>query len=288
MIMNAHCAKCLMDKWLEATPAEAAPPLRAAYEGQVRALIEGNRTLSSPEMDSALIDIYTAHFGPGVDYGPIKRRFNALMLALLPEMRADIESAADPLERAVQYAMTGNFIDFAAMSDVDEDKLRGLLKAAGDVPVDARALAALRREALRARRLLFMTDNCGEIVTDRALIEVLGRLNPDMEITVMVRGAPVVNDATLEDAEQVGMAETAHRIVGSGCGIAGNPLNRISDEARRAIDAADVMISKGQANYEALNGCGLNMFFIFMCKCQLFMDRFHVPRFAGMLTQEDF
>lgn len=288
MIMTDYCARCLLGKKLEAYPRDAAPEAIEAYRRRVTELIERNVSLSSPEMDYEIDRVHEALFGPRRNYGPIKRHFNALMLALEPELLADVDAAADPLERAVQYAMIGNFIDFAAMGSVDEGALRERLAKAAEVHVDAAALSQLRSAAGSARRLLFMTDNCGEIVADKVLMRTLARLNPAMQITAMVRGEAVVNDATLEDAEQVGLGDVAHRIVGSGVGIAGNPLPRLSPEARAAIDAADLLIAKGQANYEALNGMGLNMFYIFMCKCQLFMDRFQVPQFTGMLTREDF
>jgi len=287
MIMNEYCKRCLLGKKLDDYPAWASAEAAAEYRRRVLALVNENETLSSPEVDCEIDRIHESLFGPRLDYDPIKRRFNALMLEREGDMLDGIAAAPDPLERAVQYAMTGNFIDFAALENVDEGALRGLLAKAGEIRVDPAALEALRRAVMSARSLLFMTDNCGEIVADKALIRTLSTLNPTLEITAMVRGAPVVNDATVEDAVQVGLDRVA-KVIGSGCGVAGNPLHRISDEARRAIDAADVLIGKGQANYEALNGCGLNMFYIFMCKCQLFMDRFHVPLYAGMLTQEDF
>jgi len=78
----------------------------------------------------------------------------------------------------------------------------------------------------------------------------------------------------------------AHAVIGSGCDLPGAVLTRISAEARAEVDAADVIIAKGQANYEGLSGCGRNIFYIFMCKCDLFIRRFNAPRFSGVLTKE--
>ena len=244
------------------------------------------RTLSSPEVGSAVSAVYRECFGPERDYTEIKRGFNAMMLALEPALRADVDAAPDPLERAVQYAMVGNYIDFSALGDVNEGELRRKLDAVGGMHVDASALEALRREAASARRLALFTDNCGEIVTDKVLLRALRGLNPALDIAVIVRGEPVTNDATLEDADQVGMGEVANRVIGNGCDLQGNVIARISEEARAEAEAADVLISKGQANYEGLSGCGLNIYYIFMCKCQMFMDRFGVAQFSGVLTKE--
>lgn len=286
MLLNEGCIACLLRKKLNNTPAGAAPEVVAEYRRRVRSAIENGRACSSPEVNAEVSAIYRDIFGPERDYTEIKRRFNALMLALEPGMQADVDATPDPLERAVQYAMVGNYIDFAALGDVDEGELRRRLDAVDAMAVNPAMLAALRSEVFSARRLVLFTDNCGEIVTDKVLLRTLVGLNPDLRITVILRGAPVVNDATVEDAEQVGMGEVARRVMGSGCDLPGAVLTRISAEALSEVDAADVLISKGQANCEGLSGCGRNIFYIFMCKCDLFTGRFNVPRFSGVLTRE--
>ena len=252
----------------------------------MRAVIENGRGFSSPEVNADISAIYREIFGPERDYTDVKRRFNALMLALEPSIQADVDAAPDPLMRAVQYAMVGNYIDFAALGDIDEGELRRRLGAVDAMAVDPAALEALRGAAVSARRLALFTDNCGEIVADKVLLRTLRRLNPALDVAVIVRGAPVVNDATVEDAKQVGMGAVAHRVLGSGCDLPGAVLTRISAEALAEVDAADLIVSKGQANYEGLSGCGRNIFYIFMCKCELFINRFNVPRFSGVLTRE--
>ena len=285
MRMNPRCVSCMLQKKLNACPPDAAPETVAVYQDRVRELLREGESLSSPEVSWAIDEARRSLFGPLTDYAPVKRYFNALMRGREGALAAAVAEDADPLRRAVQYAMTGNFIDFAALDNVDEGQLNALLAAAEEIPIDAGMLAALRTETLAAKRLVYMTDNCGEIVLDKLLIHELRRLNPALDVAVMVRGAPVANDATREDAEQAGILEVA-RIIDSGCGIAGNPLNRLSDAARAEVDAADLLIAKGQANYEALSGCGRNLFYIFMCKCALFMERFGVPQFSGILTRE--
>ena len=286
MQLTEICVNCLLDKKLKDDPAGAAPDRVADYQRRVRAAILEGQADSSPELHGVISAIYRENFGPERDYTNVKRRFNALMLALEPALWAEVEAAPDPLERAVQYAMAGNFIDFAALGDVDEGELREKLDAAAEMAVDAEALRSLRGEAVAAKKLVYFTDNCGEIVADKLLLRALRRLNPGLGITVVVRGKPVVNDATLEDAEQVRMGEVADRVIGNGTDLPGNVLRRISPEALAEADAADVLISKGQANFEGLSGCGRNIFYIFMCKCDMFMRRFGVPKFTGILTRE--
>lgn len=286
MLLNEFCIACLLGKKLNNFPAGAAPEAVAAYQRRVRSAIENGRAYSSPEVNAEVSAIYRDIFGPERDYAEVKRRFNALMLNLEAGMQADVDAAPDPLMRAVQYAMVGNYIDFAALGDVDEGELRRRLDDAAGMNVDAGTLEALRSEAMAACRLVLFTDNCGEIVADKVLLRTLRRMNPKLRVAVILRGAPVVNDATVEDAAQVGMDDVAHRVLSSGCDLPGAVLTRLSAEALAEADAADLLISKGQANYEGLSGCGRNIYYVFMCKCDLFTRRFGVERFSGVLTKE--
>lgn len=286
MIMNAYCAQCLTDSWSARCPADASPETAAEYRRRVRRVVTENAAWSSPEKDWALRGLWADMFGPMTDYAPIKRHFNALMMAMEPSLAAAAMADPDPLRRAAQYAMAGNFIDFAAMDSVDEKELRRQIERSADIPIDAGALEALRVEIAGAKRLTYILDNCGEIAMDRVLMRVIRRLNPEIEITALVKGAPIVNDATREDAEQARLHEVAERIADTGCGVAGVPEGRVSDACRRAMAEADMLISKGQANYETLCGCGLNIFYLFMCKCRLFTERFGVPLYGGVLTRE--
>lgn len=286
MIMGEYCAQCLLKRRLNAVPASATAQQTAEYQARVRRAVETRGTLSSPEVTSIVSGIYRDLFGPERDWSDVKRRFNALMLGLEPSLQARVDAAKDPLERAIQLAMAGNYIDFAALDSVDERRLRKLLDGAGDIRVDPQTLEALRSELAAARRLVCLTDNCGEIVLDKVLLRTIRGLYPALHTAVIVRGVPVVNDATLEDAAQVNMDEVAGAVLSNGCDLPGTVIERVGGQARRELDAADIILSKGQANYEGLCDCGRNIFYIFMCKCQLFMDRFHVEKYSCVLTRE--
>ena len=283
MVINAYCAQCLEEKWLAKCPAGEGP-VAEDYRRRIHEIVSVRDT-SSPEKDYQAQRLWASLFGPVTDYGPVKRHFNALLMAMEPKLYAAAMAAPDPLRRAVQYAMTGNFIDFAAMDSVDEDTLQRLIGESDAIPMDGALLETFRASLTNARRLAYLTDNCGEIVMDRVLMRVIRTINPGIEITAVVKGGPVVNDATREDAAQIRLGGVA-RVADTGCPIAGVPEGRLSDACRRVMDEADVLISKGQANYETLCGCGLNIYYIFMCKCRLFMDRFNVPQFSGIITRE--
>ena len=286
MELNTGCKACLTRKWLGKCPPEASAEAAEAYRAAVEKLVEADPRATSPEVDRRLSALRAEMFGAGVDYGPIKRHFNALLMAMEPELYERAMSAEQPLRRAVQYAMTGNFVDFAALDSVDENKLRELLAGAGDIPVADGVLDQLQAAVAGAGTVAYILDNCGEIAMDRVLMRVLKTINPAMKLIAVVKGGDVVNDATREDAEQANLSAVVDGIVDTGCAIAGVPERHISPTCREALNRADVLISKGQANYETLCGCGLNLYYIFMCKCRLFMDRFGVPQFSGLLVRE--
>ncbi len=286
MRMNDGCRRCQLDKKLNAYPAGATAEQIREYQSTVEDLVINSGEASSPEIASRISAVYRKLFGPEKDFTEIKEHFNALMMELWPDMQESVRRAEDPLERAVQLAMTGNFIDFVALANVDENKLRSLLADAYRISVDKEMLEAFRREIGKARRMVYFTDNCGEIVTDRLLIEMIRRINPSLQVTAILRGEPVANDATLQDAEQICLGETVQRVMGSGNDIPGAVIERFSGEALEEIRKADLLVSKGQGNYEGLSGCGLNIFYIFMCKCSFFMERFGVKQFTGIITRE--
>ena len=140
-------------------------------------------------------------------------------------------------------------------------------------------------------------DNCGEIVLDKLFTEQLRERFPHLAVKAMVRGAEVLNDATLEDAVYVGLDKEAEMIT-NGEAVAGTIRDMLPETSRRALDETDIILSKGQGNYEGLSGCGLNVYYeslsgegfpayyAFLCKCELFTGRFGVPRLTGIFTEE--
>ena len=286
MFINEYCKDCQIRRNLKKYPASASADEIAEYQRGVRNIIEHCEGLSAPQISEKMAALRRQLFGPAEDFTAIKQHFNSLMLDLLPHMQQQVAEADDALQMALQYAMVGNYIDFGVMENVDEDELRTKLDAAKGIAIAPEMLRLFRQEVEKAHRLVLFTDNCGEIVTDKLLLAVLRGINPQLSVTVIVRGKPVVNDATMEDARQVGMGDVAQRIIGNGAGMPGNVIGAISPEAMDEIRKADVLVSKGQGNFEGLSGCGLNIFYLFLCKCDAFMQRFHVPQFTGVITRE--
>ena len=135
------------------------------------------------------------------------------------------------------------------------------------------------------KKFLLLCDNCGEIVLDRLMIEQLKIRFPQLSVKALVRGEDIINDATMEDAEYTGLDKVA-KIVTSGVAVAGTVYDMLPDEAKEAFEEADVILSKGQGNYETLSGLGIHIYYEFLCKCDYFMSRFRVPRLTGLFIEE--
>ena len=285
--LEPECIRCLVSKQLTAYPETATPAQQIEYMQRFLKLVaQARHDVGVPAISRDLKNLKKELFGAQEDFTEIKRHFNALMLSRGPGLQQKLDEADDPLLLALQYAFVGNYIDFGgAMHKVQEEELSRLIADAPGFELNADACEALRTEIMRAGRIVYLTDNCGEIVMDKLLMRVIRRMNPSAQLTVMVRGDDVLNDATRDDAEQVGLAEVA-AVMDNGSDVAGTWLEDISDEARLTIENADLILAKGQANFETMRGCGLNVFYLFMCKCNLFATRFNVPRFTGMLIHD--
>lgn len=286
MIINDNCKNCQLKKNLNAYPAGASQESIDIYQSKVKDILDKSDGLSTPQVAEKMYDLRRELFGADKDYSEIKKYYNRRMLSLLPYMEHRVRAAKDPLMMAVQYAMAGNYIDFGAMDSVDENQLKVQLDQAAGIVINADVLDSFRKDILSARQMVYFTDNCGEIVTDKLLISVMRSLAPELVVTVIVRSKDAVNDATIDDAGQIRMKDVATRVIGNGNGMPGNVISEMSPEAMSAIEKADFLISKGQGNYEGLSGCGLNIYYLFLCKCEAFMKRFDVPQFTGIMTHE--
>lgn len=286
MQMNVLCEECLYRKYANKYPKETPFEVKREYLDKIQTVICERGELTAPEVVEKIEDVYREFFGEELGFAAVKSHFNELMLGLERAMESSVVVSDAPVKRALSLAMAGNFIDFGAMDSVDEDKLRDFLDTADVISVNDRVISILTDELGRGKSLVYLLDNCGEIVADKVLMRQIKRVNPNIQITAVVRGAPVLNDVTHSDASQVGLSEVADLVIDNGCSIAGNVLSRVSEQAREAIESADVIISKGQGNFESLYGCRLNVYYIFMCKCELFATRFGVPKFSGMLIRQ--
>ena len=203
-------------------------------------------------------------------YAEIKKESNREALELYPYLKKKIDAASDPLRLAVRLAIAGNIIDYGTPGgfDLRAEIEKVLEEDAGTFQFD------VFKEALeKSRRLLYLCDNAGEIVFDRLLIEEI-KNHYSVAITAAVRGGPVINDVTEKDAEQSGLTSVCP-VISNGYAAPGTVLPFCSKEFRKIYNDADLVISKGQGNFETLWGNPKPIFFLFKIKCSV------VARHAG-------
>lgn len=286
MRTGKYCKECLLRSEERKVEQEQNWEKKQLFLDQVQAALrDEDLELSPPEYLAEFTELYERHFGAQTAVDPLKRHFNELMLKKEPEIRKRIEASEDPVATAIQAAQAGNYIDYIALGEIDGDQLEQLLFQNREKGLKPEVYDSFKADLSSAKNLVYITDNCGEIVVDKVLIQELKKFYPQVDVTVIVRGAGVANDASMEDAVQVGLSDEA-RVIGNGTRIAGTSLNRISREAKEIIGRADVIIAKGQGNYETLSGCGLNVYYLFLCKCDYFVKRFEGEYLQHMFIKE--
>ena len=279
MRVNEQCAACLLDKQMHKTD-------DPEYLNSVRKIIAGRREEdTSPYLVYLFNQAYEQRFGRAEPYKHLKQQFNDLVLDLESRIRSLIEQSADPLAASLAFARTGNYIDFGAMNHVDEGTFLSLLGGARLAERDMPAYSSFVKACGTAHRFLLIADNCGEIVLDKLFLEQLHLSFPQLQLTIMVRGSEVLNDATPDDARYVRLHDLAD-IISNGTSVAGTIYEMLPENARQAIDRADVILAKGQGNYESLCGRGIHAFYSLLCKCVLFTERFQVPKLTGIFVEE--
>ncbi len=279
MRLTESCVDCMYGKQCEKTD-------NKEYLAKIKYILEHrDENASSAEMNFAFNEAHEKILGPMPGFREINKKYNDLVLSMENELERKIEDSADPLATALVMSRIGNYIDFGVMKDINEELFLDMFKDTDMRPDELETLESFCKQCAEGKRFLLLTDNCGEVVLDKLFLRQLKKRFPHLEITVMVRGGEILNDAIMEDAEYVGLTKEFN-VITNGEHMAGTVYRRLPDEARKVVDNADVILSKGQANYESFAGEGHHAFFTFLCKCDLFVNRFNVPRLTGMFVEE--
>lgn len=287
MHAGAMCISCILSKEEQSIRQFADEEKKSEYMHRVlEILYQYGQMESSPGLTERLARLYKDFWGSVKDYTAQKRKYNQLLLRMEDKIESQIQKAFDPMKECIKYVCAANYIDFSAVADVNEATLEELLhKAAGkDIPEDE--YQKFREDLQNAASLVYLTDNCGEIVLDKLFIKYIKDSFPEIQVTVIVRGADVINDATMEDAKEAGLAELV-KCMGNGNAAPGTIISRLSEEARKVIYDADIIISKGQGNFESLYGEHLNPYYLFLCKCELFVQRFQLAKYDSVFVREE-
>lgn len=283
--LKSVCVSCMLNSRINQFPQDAPEEKKVEYMTRVLKELGEMKDAHGPVLATRnIVKLQAELFGKKQDYSELKSKFNQFVMEKVPFLKNEIEKAEDSFKRAIQYGIVGNYIDFAVMEHVDENQLEQLFIDASEYVLDEAVYQAMKQDVCNAKQIVYLLDNCGEIVIDKLIIEVIQRLNPQAEITAIVRGEEAMNDATIEDAEQVALNDLV-KVIGNGSDILGTCLKYISEEARTVIEEADVVLSKGQGNFETLLGYDKNIYYIFLCKCQMIAEMFGVEKFSPMLVK---
>lgn len=222
--------------------------------------------ITSPELIGEIFSIIKEETGNQDPYKETRQKYNKMFLERLPVYEKEIEQSKNPFEEAVKYAIIGNVIDFNPIHELTIRDVERHFKRLKSENLEINDAALLRKELETAKTILYLGDNCGEICLDKILLRKIKAMNPKVQIFFATRGAAVVNDSIEEDAYLVGIDEVA-TVVSNGDSSLGTVLSRTSKEFLQIYEKADVVIAKGQANYECLSTKKKNIYFLLMTKC---------------------
>jgi len=267
------CIPCFFRQALEAARlAGAGPRVQRRVLNEFAKLCPSIALSASPPETGRIVYRLVSRITRKKDpYAKIKAKSNERALRLYPRLRRTIARSADPMAMAVRLAIAGNIIDYGVKNSLNvESELRKILTEEGRrIPAENKKFyqyAGFRRALAGARTVLYLADNSGEVVFDRLLIEQIRKEYPSRKILYAVKSRPILNDAMEEDARQCGIDRVAD-ILESGADAPGTVLSLCSPAFLRTYRKADMVISKGQGNFEALSRSQRSVFFLFMAKC---------------------
>lgn len=226
-------------------------------------LARANPEMTPPEVGEDIYRAVREFSGHPDPFRAQKVKQNQVVMALLPWLRETVAAADDPLLMAARLSIAGNAVDPGALESFDLE--RSVMEAVGEEG-ELDEYPRFRKAVDGARRVLLIADNCGEIVFDRVLVETMLDIG-EREVVLAVRSAPIINDVTEVEALEVGMDELCE-VMSTGMEMPGTVLSRCTTEFQDEFHRADLVISKGQGNWETLEDSEREVFFLFQAKCR--------------------
>jgi len=282
------CIPCIVRQTIEAVRigVDDEQLQRDVINKTLKYLQDANLELSPPELGKHIYKIISESLG-GIDpYKDFKHKFNKFILENYQYLRKIIYLSDDPVYLAVKLSIAGNQFRFREGDAVYQ--LENMLSDIHKLEFAIDDYSQFLSDLLASKNILFLADNAGEIVFDKLFIEVLKRFYPERghKFTVVVRGAPIINDATLEDAELVDLDEVAS-VIDNGDNAPATVLQHVSEEMRTLYENSDLIISKGQGNFETLNEEEKLIYFMFKIKCPVISKALDAPPGGLVLKRSD-
>jgi uncharacterized protein with ATP-grasp and redox domains len=234
---------------------------------------------SPPEIARMVYDIINKYANTEDIYKELKENNNEFALKLYPKLQQKIAKADHSLLLATELAIAGNIIDYGAKNSLDVDcEIDKIVNASSELFWASNKIiadfASFKNKILHSKFILYLGDNAGEIVFDKLLVETIKQHNPAVEIYYAVKEKPIINDALMQDAIQCGIDKFA-TVISSGSGLSGTILEYCTPDFLTKFNEVDLVISKGQGNFEGLHQASRDIHFLFIVKC---------PVIAGMIN----
>jgi len=279
------CIPCFLSQALRAAKiaTEDVSVRRAVIDEVSRTIPNFPLDITPPEIAQEVYKIVFDITGNNDPYGEIKKLSNQLALSRYSKLKQMVEQAKEPLLVACKLAIAGNVIDFGPQADFGD--LDMLIESGLISPLAINHYKAFKASVERASRILYLGDNAGEVLFDRVLIEQLKKRS-GVTVTFVVRETPIINDATLDDALSVGL-DRAATVISNGSGAPATILSQCSSDMLKHYEQADLIISKGQGNYESLSEAEQNIFFLLKAKCSVVAELLKVDIGDGILVKPD-
>lgn len=278
-----NCIPCFVQQTL--TACRFVSDEESLYESVLREVLGMLKDIdmhqTPPAMAMRIYRIIRRRTGIDDPYRDVKHQTTREVLRLLPELRGQVKNADDPFRMAVRFAIGGNTIDCGVGHSITIETVQKAFDHALDGPLDG-DVEFLKQAVGEAKSILYVADNAGEIAADRLLIEQL----PAGRVTLAVRGRAVLNDATRDDAAMAGYGDDIE-IIDNGLDAPGTILEECSEEFQRRFAAADLVIAKGQGNFETLSDAPGRIVFLLKVKCPVISHHTGCP-LGHLLVRESF
>jgi len=280
MELYPACVTCVINNLLHVAervlpdPQDQMTLLREVME---RSVPELTTCSSAPVLTGIGYSVLREMSGVEDPFLEVKKKFNRLMLDIEDRYQEMVEQRDDPVHAALVAAGSANLIDFGAFREVSMERVLDILSHHLDnTDLSDDTYSAFLRLIKREKQLLILCDNCGEIVLDKILIRELKKIIPDIQVTCAVRGRPILNDATLEDAGEVGLPALCN-VISSGSEIPGTIHQDCSSDFQKIFRESPVILAKGVGNFECADFGDERIFFLFIVKCSTLSGNLEVP-----------
>ncbi|MFC1767093.1 DUF89 domain-containing protein [Candidatus Margulisiibacteriota bacterium] len=277
-----ECVPCIL-RQVE----EIGSRLFARDEGKKKAIIdEASRILKGADVTSMTPPEATTLVHHAVSkltgirdfYKDIKEKDNKFAMSIYPELETIVRKSDDPLLTAIKLSIAGNVIDYGAHQTFD---VNATINEVFDQEFMINDYEKFKKDLSRSKKILYIGDNAGEIVFDKLLVSEIGKMGK--KVIFAVKSKPILNDSLLEDAESVEMTKMAD-VIESGSDTAGTVLSKTTDEFKKVYQEADMVIAKGQGNFETIEDQGKNIYFLLKCKCMHLSRRLKCAQGAIILV----